>query len=71
MDFASWKDRKAIAQALKVIYRAADTQAGLAALDAFAEGPWAESSGRLSTGAEVSPIVGFQFSLAGGFEVGR
>jgi putative transposase len=42
MDFASWKDRKAVAQALKAVYRAADSQAGLAALDAFAQGPWGE-----------------------------
>jgi putative transposase len=42
MDFAAWKDRKAVAQALKAIYRAADAQSGLAALDSFAQGPWGE-----------------------------
>ncbi len=40
MDFASWKDRKPVAQALRAIYRAVDAEAGQAALDAFAEGPW-------------------------------
>jgi putative transposase len=42
MGFAAWKDRKAVAQALKAIYRAADAQSGLAALDSFAQGPWGE-----------------------------
>ncbi len=40
MSFASWKDRKLIAQALRGVYRAETAQAGLAALDAFEEGPW-------------------------------
>jgi putative transposase len=38
--FVSYKDRKAVAAALKMIYRAKDAEAGLAALDAFAEGQW-------------------------------
>ena len=42
MDFASWKDRKTVAQALRTIYRAIDAEAGLAALDAFATSPWGE-----------------------------
>ena len=40
MDFASWKDRKSLAQALRTVYRAADATAGQAALDALAQGPW-------------------------------
>lgn len=40
MDFASWKDRKAIAAALKEIYRAKDADAGRQALDTFDTGPW-------------------------------
>ena len=40
LDFVSWKDRKAVAAALKDIYRAVDANAGLAALDAFEDGPW-------------------------------
>jgi hypothetical protein len=40
MDFASWKDRKAIAAALKTIYRTKDADAGRQALDEFDAGPW-------------------------------
>ncbi len=40
LDFASWKDRKPVAQALKTVYRATDATAGQAAMDAFADGPW-------------------------------
>jgi putative transposase len=40
MDFASWKDRKAIAAALKTIYRASDADAGRRALDEFDAGFW-------------------------------
>jgi len=38
--FVSWKDRKAVAVALKEVYRARTAEAGQAALDAFDEGPW-------------------------------
>src|SRR3954468_22830761 len=38
--FVAYKDRKAVAAALKAVYRAADAEAGRAALDAFADGPW-------------------------------
>jgi len=40
MEFASWKDRKTVAQALRAIYRAVDAKAGKDALEAFANGPW-------------------------------
>ena len=40
MSFASWKDRKPIAQALRSVYRADTAAAGLAALDAFEAGHW-------------------------------
>jgi len=40
MDFASWKDRKALAGALKAIYRAKDADAANAALEAFDSGHW-------------------------------
>ena len=40
MDFASWKDRRAIAAELRKIYRAKDADAGKEALDAFDAGPW-------------------------------
>ena len=38
--FVSWKDRKAVAAALKEVYRARTAELGQAALDAFDEGPW-------------------------------
>jgi putative transposase len=40
MSFASWKDRKAIAQSLRSVYRAENAEAGLAALEAFETGHW-------------------------------
>lgn len=42
MSFVSWKDRKALATALKAIYRAKDASAGEAALDAFEDSEWGE-----------------------------
>ena len=42
MNFASWKDRKHVAKALRDVYRAKDADAGLAALDAFEAGSWGE-----------------------------
>src|SRR5689334_13600352 len=38
--FVAYKDRKAVAAALKDVYRAVDAAAGEAALAAFEEGPW-------------------------------
>jgi putative transposase len=40
LDFASWKDRKALAAAIRQIYTAPTAEAAAAALEAFAEGPW-------------------------------
>jgi putative transposase len=40
LDYASWKDRKALAAALRPIYAAVSAEAALAALDAFAHGEW-------------------------------
>ena len=40
LDYASWKDRKALAAALKPIYTAASAEAAAAELDAFEQGPW-------------------------------
>ena len=42
MNFASWKDSKHVARALKAVYRAGDAEAGLAALAEFEAGPWGE-----------------------------
>ena len=40
LDYAVWKDRKAVAQALRPIYGAPSEQAAEQALQEFAEGPW-------------------------------
>lgn len=40
LDYASWKERKAVATALRPIYTAATAQAAREALDAFADSPW-------------------------------
>ena len=40
LDYASWKDRKLLAKALRPIYAAASAEAALAALDAFEDGEW-------------------------------
>jgi putative transposase len=40
LDYASWKDRKAVAAALRPVYTAASDTAALAELDAFAAGAW-------------------------------
>jgi len=42
MQFASWKERKAIAKALKPIYGASSAEAAAAALDEFEQGPWGQ-----------------------------
>lgn len=40
LDYASWKDRKPLAAAIKPIYTAPSAEAALAELDAFENGPW-------------------------------
>ena len=40
LDYASWKDRKALAAAIKPIYTAPSAEAAQAELDALADGPW-------------------------------
>ena len=40
LDYASWKERKGLAAALKPIYKAATAEAAQAELEAFAQGPW-------------------------------
>src|SRR3954469_11052995 len=40
LEFVPWKDRKAVAAALKAVYRAVDAEAGRAVLDAFAGSLW-------------------------------
>jgi putative transposase len=40
LDYAGWKDRKALAAAIKPIYTAVNAEAALAALDTFEHGEW-------------------------------
>ena len=40
LDFVGWKDRKALAAALRLIYTAPTSDAALTALETFAAGPW-------------------------------
>ena len=42
LDFASWKDRKALAAAIKPIYTAVNAEAAEAELHAFEAGPWGQ-----------------------------
>ncbi len=42
LDYASWKDRKALAAAIKPIYTAPSAEAAQAELDAFERGPWGQ-----------------------------
>ena len=45
LNHVGWKERKALAEALKPIYQAPDAAAGQAALEAFERGPWAHWPG--------------------------
>lgn len=49
LDYVSWKDRKAVAAAIRPIYTAPTEAAAMAALEAFETGPW---------GAKYAPISG-------------
>ena len=42
LDYASWKDRKMLAAALRPVYAAPSAEAALAALDAFEQGLWGQ-----------------------------
>jgi putative transposase len=42
LDYASWKDRKALAAAIKPIYTASSAEAAELELDAFAQGSWGQ-----------------------------
>lgn len=42
LDYASWKDRKALAAALKPIYTAANAEAATLAMDEFEQGSWGQ-----------------------------
>ena len=62
--FVAYKDRKAVAAALRDIYRAVDATAGEAALTAFEEGPWGRKYPAIGQSwrrawAEVVPFYAF------------
>ena len=42
LDYASWKERKALAAAIRPFYSATSAEAALAELDAFERGPWGQ-----------------------------
>lgn len=42
LDYAGWKDRKALAAALRPVYRAVTAEAAETALEAFESGPWGQ-----------------------------
>ena len=44
LSFVSWKDRKPVMPALRAIYRAADAEAGLQALEAFEASAWGQNT---------------------------
>jgi putative transposase len=64
LDFVSYKDRKAVAAALKGVYRAVDAAAGEAALTAFEAGAWGQKYPAIAQSwrrawAEVVPFYAF------------
>ncbi len=42
LDYASWKERKSLAAAIRPLYTAPSAETAQAELDAFAEGPWGQ-----------------------------
>ena len=64
MDYAGWKDRKAIATALKAVYRAVDAESAALALTEFEESPWGRKYPAIPAAwrrnwAEVIPFFAF------------
>jgi putative transposase len=64
LDFVSWKDRRAVAAALKEIYRAVDPVAAEAALTAFEAGSWGQKYAAIGPSwrrawTEVVPFYAF------------
>src|SRR4029450_1060662 len=64
LEFVAYKDRKAVAAALKEIYRAVDATAAEAALSAFEEGPWGRKYAAIAPSwrrawSEVVPFYAF------------
>jgi putative transposase len=49
LDLVSWKERKAVAAALKTIYTAVNAEVAADQLDAFAQGPWGKKFPTVAT----------------------
>lgn len=62
LDYASWKDRKVLAAALKPIYTAPSAEAAAAELDAFEAGPWGRRLPRWLRPGEGPGAVSFRSS---------
>ena len=54
LDYANWKERKALAAAIKPIYKAASAEAAQVELDAFEEGPLLTYGANLCSGIRSS-----------------
>jgi len=68
LDYASWKDRKALATELKTIYRATDAEAARVALDTFDAGPWGKKYPPIAASwrrhwAEVIPFFAYPIEV--------
>jgi len=64
MQFASWKERKALAKALRPIYTAISAEAAADALDEFEQGPWGEKYPAITASwrrrwSEIVPFFAF------------
>ena len=64
LDYAGWKDRKALAQALRPIYTAANAEAAMTALQEFEAGPFGQRYPTVAAGwrrawAQVIPFFAF------------
>lgn len=64
LDYVSWKDRKAVAQSLKAIYKAQDAKSAAEALDDFADGAWGKKYPTIADAwrrhwSEVIPFFAF------------
>src|SRR4029453_14886518 len=57
LDYVSYKDRKAVAAALKEVYRARTAEAGQAALEAFAAGPGAPEAFDAGPWGRKYPVI--------------
>ena len=64
LDYAGWKDRKALAQALRPVYTAANAEAAMTAMQEFEAGPFAQRYPSVAAGwrrawAQVIPFFAF------------